>query len=176
MEEDSLKDQETQIKWLKLYMGSLFPIDSNILSRLNLKKMDVTKNQVFVCKDDVHKEVFSSVLLTIGQKIGRKPSWLKVTLNELVDYSFSPERKAFPKYMEKDILFITHAIPTRENKIYGPMLDQVIEERKAFGKKTYVFYKGIASQYKGLKASAINDEDIVDLNSRSERTSRDEVI
>lgn len=176
MEEDSLLNENeiTKTKRLKLYMGSLFPIDKNMLMNLDLKKIDIDRNQAFVYKEDAHREIFSAILLAIGRSTNKKPSWCKITLNELVDYSFSPDRKPVPKYLERDILFITHATPTRENKIYGPVLDQVVEERKTFGKKTYLFYKGIASQYKGLKSNSIVD--IVDLNTPNERTKRNEVI
>lgn len=166
MEEDSIKTQdETFAKNAKLYFGSLMPFDNNTLKKVwneYSKYIDISKDQVFVSREDIHRELFVTLLSLVAKVKGRKASFNKTTLNQLVDASFSTDKKRVPKHLEGDILFIVHSVPTRENKIFGPVLDQIVEDRKTYGKRTYVFYKGIASQFKGLKSLSLTN--IVDLN------------
>lgn len=178
MEEDSVKLQNDRFaKSAKLYFGSLMPFNDKILKEVWSKyidKIDISKDQAFISKDDIHRELFVTLLSLMAKAKHRKASFNKVTLNQLVDYNFSPERKTTPRYLDGDVLLIVHATPTKENKIYGPTLDQVIEERRTYGKRTYLYYKGIVSQYKGLKSLSLTD--IVDLNPQNRVSGNNEVI
>lgn len=179
MEDNNIENQkkETFIKATKLYFGSLMPFNNNIFQRIykqDLDKLDISKNQVYVSKEDIHRELFVNLLTLMAKAYGRKLSYSKITLNQLVDYNFSPERKPVPRFLTSEVLLIIHATPTKDNKIYGPILDQVVEERRTYGKKTYLFYKGVAPQYRALKSNSLVD--IVDFNPASNSNNKAEDI
>ena len=169
MEEDKIKTIR-----LKLYLGSLLPINLDLIKGLDLSKINPNKNQVFVYKKDIHREIFSEILLLVGQKTGRKPSFNKITLDEMVAKYFDHENPDTSKYLEKDILFVICYSTGLQNKIYGPILDRFVEERNSIGKRTFVFYKGDISKFNALKSNTLDE--IIDLNIPRVDKKRNEVL
>lgn len=159
---------------LKLYMGSLFPIDPNVFKYIDANKIDSTRNQVYIYKEDIHREIFCQILLEIGRNKGRKPVFSNVTLNELIEHHFDPQHPSTNKYIRPDVLFVSCITAPLENKIYGPVLDKVVEERRASGKPTFVFYKGDIVRWRNLKITSLND--VVDFNGTRNSNRKEEIL
>ena len=134
------QEQELKIKRLKIYLAPLLPINPSLIDNMNKELINVNRSQAFVGLDDVHREVFSYILLKKGKQIGKKPTYKIVTLDDLVCQHFANE--ALAPICLPDVLFILHTSGYTNNPIYGPVFNKVTEERGAVGKPTYFFFKG----------------------------------
>lgn len=163
-------EEELKLIRLKLYFGPLLPIDNNLIKDFNLTQINPKRIQAYIYESDVHRELFTYILLAIGKKIDRKPSFSLVTMNELIEHHFNKDHPTSAKYTEKDVLFVTYTTIALENKIYSAVLDKIIEERRAYGLKTFLFYKGTKRQYDAFNPAAI--EDVIDFNKDSRTVKR----
>ena len=170
-----MDDNYMKNKRLKLYMGSLFPINPSLVKNLDLTKLNTHKDQGFIYKEDIHRELFCNLLLMIGREKQRKPSFEKVTFNSLVEHHFNPDHPSSDRYVIPEVLFIAHLTSTLDNKIYGPILDKIVEERRAHGRRTYFFYKGDAIKYRDFKTTSMDEVIDFNLPNRNNRT-RSEVL
>lgn len=168
MEEDNVK----MIRF-KLYMDKVFPIDLDKIKDIDLSPIDLTKNQVFIYKEDIHREVFSQLLLNACHAKKKKVRYDKVTLNNLIEHHFDPTHPTSERFMIPTILLIVYSTPTLENKIYGPILDKIIEDRRALGKRTYLFYKGVVSKFNTLKCTTLDEIVDLNINNRTHRRRED---
>ena len=165
-------EEELKVTRLKLYLGQLLPIDPKKLEGLDLSMMNLNRNQMYLYdKEDIHKEIFTHILLTAGKIMNKRPTFGLVTLNNLIDEHFNTENPVnTSKYVKKDMLFIIYTTVNLTNKIWGPILDKIIEERKAFGKSTFVYCKGNLTKAKELKSQSIDD--YIDLNNGNNKTNK----
>lgn len=171
-------EEELKITRLKLYLGQLLPIDPSKIEGLDLSQINLNRNQMYLYdKEDIHKELFTHILLAKSKLINKRPTFGLVTLNNLIDEHFDNENPTnTSKYVKKDILFIIYTTVNLTNKIWGPILDKIIEERKAFGKNTFIYCKGSMIKAKELKSQSVDD--YIDLNRGDTRANkrRSEVI
>lgn len=167
-------DKELKQKRLKIYFSNLLPIDTKLLKPLDLSKINTNIVQCYIYSVDIHKELFCQILLDIGKKIDDRPSYKVMTVSELCDHHFDNEKPSRAPYLQPQVLFILYTINGLENSYTGPILDKVVEDRRALNKKTFIFYKG---QRQGLSNIRINSVDeVVDFNARKLNTKGSDIL
>lgn len=155
-------NKELMSKRLMVYFAPLLPIDKSIVKKLDLEQINVNKVQAYTCNQDVHREVFSQILLDLGKQTESKPSYKVISATELIDNHFDQDNRNNLLYIKPQVLFITYTVQGLENSYTRPVLEKVIEERKIDGKRTFIFFKGNVQSLMSLKIKAIDD--IVDFN------------
>lgn len=169
-----MDDKELTKTRLKLYFAPLLPIDKKLIKPLDLSRLNVNKIQAYVYNKDVYRELFCQILLDIGKQINDRPSYKVCNLSELIDHHFEAEKSSKAPYTQPSVLFIIYTISGLENSYTGPIINKVLEERKALGKRTFIFYRGNSRNFINLRISSV--EEIVDFNTQGPNTDRRETI
>lgn len=155
-------DEDLKQKRLKMYFSGLLPINKKLLKPLDLSKINIDIVQCYVYSIDIHKELFCQILLDIGQKINDRPSYKVMTISELMDHHFDQEKPSRNPYMQSQVLFILYTISGLENSYTGPIIDKVVEDRRASGKRTFIFYKGMRTGLNSIRMTSVDE--VVDFN------------
>lgn len=155
------QERELKTKRLKIYLAPLLPIDPSLIKDLDKNLIDINQSQVFIDDKDIHREIFSYILLQKGKEIGKKPTYRVVTLDDLVAQHFTND--TLKPLCFSDILFIVHNTSYTGNPIFGTVSQKIIEERKMLNKLTYIFFRGSISKAKALGIT--ENQNIVDYSS-----------
>lgn len=132
-------DRELDLIRLKLYLRPLLPIKKEVLDLIKQEQLSKSLSQVYLSTQDICKELFVSILMSLDHKVSYKVMNAYRLLDIMLEHDLEYKSAS---HISEEYLFLFSGYDEMQNKRQGDVINQIMQLRSFNNKKTILFHKG----------------------------------